>query len=107
MCAVAKRDGIVDSVDATRIVVDLADISYVSSGGWGIFVGEVKNLRERGGDIVLSGMTSEVYDVYELLGFADVLRAFKTIADARAFLSLPSEARRPDAAGHELCATRL
>lgn len=82
---------------ATRIVVDLTDISYVSSGGWGIFVGEVKGLRVRGGDIVLSGMTSEVYDVYELLGFADVLRAFKTIADARAFLCLPPEARRPGA----------
>jgi anti-anti-sigma factor len=79
---------------ATRIVVDLTEISYVSSGGWGIFVGEVRVLRERGGDIVLSGMTSEVYDVYELLGFADVLRAFKTINDARAFLSLPPEARR-------------
>jgi anti-anti-sigma factor len=80
---------------ATRIVVDLSDITYVSSGGWGIFVGEVKGLRERGGDIVLAGMTSEVYDVYDLLGFADVLRAFKTIVDARAFLALPPEARRP------------
>jgi anti-anti-sigma factor len=79
---------------ATRIVVDLTDISYVSSGGWGIFVGEVRGLRDRGGDIVLSGMTSEVYDVYELLGFADVLRAFKTINDARAFLELPPDARR-------------
>jgi anti-sigma B factor antagonist len=79
---------------AVRLVVDLADISYVSSGGWGIFVGEVKALRNRGGDIVLSGMTSEVYDVYELLGFADVLRAFRTIADARAFLALPPDARR-------------
>jgi anti-anti-sigma factor len=79
---------------AIRIVVDLIDISYVSSGGWGIFVSEVKSLRDRGGDIVLSGMTSEVYDVYELLGFADVLRAFKTINDARAFLALSPEARR-------------
>ena len=85
---------------ATRIVVDLTDISYVSSGGWGIFVGEVKSLRDRGGDIVLSGMTSEVYDVYELLGFADVLRAFKTITDARAFLALPPDARR--AGGEEI-----
>jgi len=82
---------------ATRIVVDLADISYVSSGGWGIFVGEVKGLRDRGGDIVLSGMTSEVYDVYELLGFADVLRAFKTISDARTFLALPADERRSGA----------
>ncbi|HEX5132813.1 MAG TPA: anti-sigma factor antagonist [Candidatus Krumholzibacteria bacterium] len=78
---------------AVRIIVDLADVSYVSSGGWGIFVGEVRGLRERGGDIVLTGMTPEVYDVYELLGFADVLRAFPSVAEARAFLSLPPEQR--------------
>jgi anti-anti-sigma factor len=78
---------------ATKIVVDLTDVSYVSSGGWGIFVGEVRSLRERGGDIVLTGMSSEVYDVYELLGFADVLRAFGTVEEARAFLELPAEER--------------
>jgi anti-anti-sigma factor len=78
---------------AVKIIVDLADVSYVSSGGWGIFVGEVRALRERGGDIVLTGMTPEVYDVYELLGFADVLRAFPTVGDARGFLNLPPEER--------------
>ncbi len=78
---------------ATRVIVDLSDVSYVSSGGWGIFVGEVNALRNRGGDIVLTGMTSEVFDVYELLGFADVLRAFTTVAEARTFLSLPSDQR--------------
>ncbi|MCI0452425.1 MAG: anti-sigma factor antagonist [Candidatus Latescibacteria bacterium] len=78
---------------AAKIVVDLTDVSYVSSGGWGIFVGEVGGLRKRGGDVVLSGMTPEVFDVYELLGFADVLRSFNTVGDARAWLALPPEAR--------------
>jgi anti-anti-sigma factor len=78
---------------ATRILVDLSEVSYVSSGGWGIFVGEVRALRDRDGDIVLTGMTPEVYDVYELLGFADILRAFGSIAEARAYLSLPPEKR--------------
>lgn len=83
---------------AAKIIVDLTDVSYVSSGGWGIFVGEVGGLRKRGGDIVLCGMTPEVFDVYELLGFADVLRSFATVAEARAWLSLPSE-RRGEVAG--------
>jgi anti-anti-sigma factor len=78
---------------AAKVVVDLTDVSYVSSGGWGIFVGEVGGLRKRGGDIVLCGMTPEVFDVYELLGFADVLRSFATVAESRAWLSLPSEQR--------------
>ena len=54
-----------------KIAVDLSRVSYISSGGWGILLGEVKRLRERDGDVVLVGMMSEVYDVYELLGFAD------------------------------------
>jgi anti-anti-sigma factor len=78
---------------ATRIVIDLSEVTYISSGGWGIFTAEVGGLRQRGGDIVLSGMTSEVYDVYELLGFADVLRAFTDVAEARAYLALPVEER--------------
>ncbi|HXV14576.1 MAG TPA: anti-sigma factor antagonist [Candidatus Krumholzibacteria bacterium] len=93
---------------AAKIVVDLTDVSYVSSGGWGIFVGEVGGLRKRGGDIVLSGMTPEVFDVYELLGFADVLRSFGTVTEARAWLSLPPDARgaavvaRPATPEHDL-----
>jgi anti-anti-sigma factor len=79
---------------ALRIAVDLGETSYVSSGGWGLFVGEVRGLRDRGGDLVLAGMTSEVFDVYELLGFADVLRAFPTLGEARAYLALPPEERR-------------
>ncbi|HEU4364612.1 MAG TPA: anti-sigma factor antagonist, partial [Candidatus Krumholzibacteria bacterium] len=88
---------------AVKILVDLSDVSYVSSGGWGIFVGEVRSLRERSGDIVLTGMTPEVYDVYELLGFADVLRAFGSVAEARAYLSLPVDKRSiPSPASREL-----
>jgi len=56
-------------------------------------VGEVGGLRKRGGDIVLSGMSPEVFDVYELLGFADVLRSFNTIGEARTWLALPPEQR--------------
>ncbi|MDH3216328.1 MAG: anti-sigma factor antagonist, partial [Candidatus Krumholzibacteria bacterium] len=44
----------------TNIIVDLADVSYISSGGWGILVGEVRRLREQMGDVVLVGMTAEV-----------------------------------------------
>ena len=82
---------------ALRIVVDLGETSYVSSGGWGLFVGEVRGLRDTGGDIVLCGMTVEVFDVYELLGFADVLRAFPGLAEARAYLALPPEERHTSA----------
>jgi anti-anti-sigma factor len=68
-----------------NLVVDLARVPYISSGGWGILVGEVKRLREKGGDVVLVGMMSEVYDVYELLGFADILKALPDVDAARGY----------------------
>jgi anti-anti-sigma factor len=76
-----------------NIVVDLSHVSYISSGGWGIFSGEVKRLRESGGDVVLVGMSSEVYDVYDLLGFADILHAFSTVEDASQHFQLPPDER--------------
>ncbi|UCH84874.1 MAG: anti-sigma factor antagonist, partial [Candidatus Latescibacterota bacterium] len=78
---------------ALKIAVDLSDVTYISSGGWGIMVGEVKRLREQGGDVVLVGMTADVYDVYELLGFAEILGALPDIDAARTYFQKPIEER--------------
>jgi anti-anti-sigma factor len=77
----------------TKIVVDLSNVSYISSGGWGIFTGRVKTLREGRGDVVLVGMSPEVYDIYELLGFRDVIMHFQTVDEGIEYISLPFETR--------------
>lgn len=76
-----------------KLVVDLSDVSYISSGGWGIFTGEVKKLREKGGDVVLVGMSPEVYDVFELLGFGEILNSFHTADEALVCLRKSPEER--------------
>jgi anti-anti-sigma factor len=76
-----------------KFLVDLRDVTYISSGGWGIFTGEVRHLRQSGGDVVLVGMSPEVYDVYELLGFHEVLKAFPTQEEGHAYFELPLEDR--------------
>jgi anti-anti-sigma factor len=76
-----------------KFIVDLSDVTYVSSGGWGIFTGEVRHLRESGGDVVLVGMSPEVYDVYELLGFLEVIKSLATQEDGHEYFALPPEER--------------
>jgi anti-anti-sigma factor len=76
-----------------KLVVDLSRVPYISSGGWGILVGEVKRLREKGGDVVLVGMMAEVYDVYELLGFGDIIKALLDIEAARGYFRKSLEER--------------
>jgi anti-sigma B factor antagonist len=65
-----------------RIVIDLGNVDYISSAGWGIFISEIKGIRERGGDLKLARMIPDVYEVFELLEFHYILKAFDTVDDA-------------------------
>lgn len=81
-----------------NIIIDLANVDYISSAGWGIFISEIKGIREKGGDLKLIGMIPDVYEVFELLEFHYILKAFGTIEEAIADFdkTLPrSEASRP------------
>ena len=92
-----ELEGILESVyeyGYRKIVVDLKDVTYISSGGWGIFTGRVKSLREGEGDVVLVGMSPEVYDIYELLGFQEIIMQFSDLEEAVRYVSLPLEERQ-------------
>lgn len=65
-----------------RVIIDLGNVDYISSAGWGIFISEIKGIRERGGDLKLARMIPDVYEVFELLEFHYILKAFDTIEDA-------------------------
>lgn len=65
-----------------KIIVNLESIDYVSSAGWGVFVSEIREIRENNGDLVLVNMSSDVYDVYELMEFSSILKSFDNLDDA-------------------------
>jgi anti-sigma B factor antagonist len=65
-----------------RIVVDLAGVNYISSAGWGIFIGEIKRIRNHGGDLKLSGMVGDVHEVFQLLEFHSILEAYPSTQEA-------------------------
>ena len=70
-----------------KIVVDLENIDYVSSAGWGVFVSEIREIRENNGDLVLVNMSPDVYDVYELMEFSSILKAFDGVDNAVAYFT--------------------
>jgi anti-sigma B factor antagonist len=55
------------------IIVDLGNVDYISSAGWGIFISEIKSIRENGGDLKLARMVPDVYEIFELLEFHHIL----------------------------------
>lgn len=65
-----------------NIIIDLGNVDYISSAGWGIFISEIKGIRERKGDLKLVRMIPDVYEVFELLEFHYILKAFDSIEEA-------------------------
>lgn len=73
-----------------NVAVDLSKVSYISSAGWGVFVGELRRFRNNDGDIILAGMSREVREVYNLLELHAILQSFNDVETAiAAFKSNP------------------
>jgi anti-anti-sigma factor len=67
-----------------KIVVDLDLVNYISSAGWGIFVGEIRGVRQSNGDIKLASMQPDVREVFDLLEFNTLLTPYDSRRDALA-----------------------
>lgn len=83
-------DDIIDS-RVFKVVVDFVALHYMSSAGWGIFVGEVKRFRENGGDIKLAAMSSEINDVYQMLEFFHILDDYSTVEEATSAFNIDGD----------------
>jgi len=65
-----------------HLIIDMGQVNYVSSAGWGVFVGEIKGIRENGGDLKIVEMIPEVHDVFEMLEFNRILDAYDSLEEA-------------------------
>lgn len=87
------EDAIQQELEAgnTRIAVDCAGLTYISSAGLGVFMSFIEEIRERGGDIKLACITPKVYQVFEVLGFPALFDIVDTVDAAIAKFSQPSK----------------
>jgi anti-sigma B factor antagonist len=76
-----------------KVVLDLSRLRYVDSSGLGAFISCLRKLNAKGGDLKLSGMSTQVQGVFELVRMHRVFDILPTKDDAvRAFehVSAPS-----------------
>jgi len=71
-------------VDESRvkIVVNLAELVYISSAGLGVFMGFIEDIRQRDGDIKLAEPSEKVFRVFDLLGFPVLYEIVDTESEA-------------------------
>ncbi len=96
--SIVRVDGVIDTTTSTElekvmnslvdqkrhsIIVDLGGVDYISSAGWGIFISNIREIRLNKGDIKLVRMIPEVYEVFELLEFDTILKAYDSLEEAK------------------------
>ncbi len=74
--------GLLASSSRNKIVMDLNETLYVSSGGWALLMASLERVKRLGGNLVLARLKPEVLDSLELLGFHQTLRPFTQIETA-------------------------
>jgi anti-sigma B factor antagonist len=67
-----------------KIIVDLEKVEYISSAGAGVFIGALSESQENGGNIVLLNPTSNVREVFDLLGLSQI---FNVVDDPKAAMA--------------------
>ncbi|MBN2355431.1 STAS domain-containing protein [candidate division KSB1 bacterium] len=68
------------------IVIDLAEVDYISSAGLRVFFSYLQKLNEVEGKLCYSGASEKIEELLDIVGFLSVFSLFKTKEDAVAHL---------------------
>lgn len=63
----------------TRLVIDLADLEYISSTGLSAFISAAKKVKAAGGRMALTGLNSRIRLVFEMSGFLRLFPVFPNV----------------------------
>jgi anti-sigma B factor antagonist len=82
-----------DEIDAgrVRLIVDGAQLRYISSAGLGVFMSFIEEIREKGGDIKICALPPKVRQIFDILGFHAIYDMVDTrAAAATRFVQAPT-----------------
>ena len=96
-CLVIYLNGYIDTYNSTffqkkmakavddgfiKLIFNCAALNYVSSTGIGSFTAFLKMVKPKGGDVVLLEIQPKVYEVFQLLGFAQFFNIRDSLEEA-------------------------
>ena len=60
--------------DATCVVIDLANVPYMSSAGLRLLLAAHKTMMAKGGELQIANVQEAVREVLDITGFSDILK---------------------------------
>jgi anti-anti-sigma factor len=74
------------------LLVDMTSVNYVSSAGLRVFMSAQKELKKVRGEIILSGIADQVFEIFKMSGFTQFFRIIKAPGEiSQLFQSGPEE----------------
>ena len=67
--------------DTNRLLFDLSQLEYLSSGGLRVILGAAKEIRRREGKVALAALTQYVYEIFEVSGFTAMIPIKDTVEE--------------------------
>ncbi len=64
------------------LVIDLSDIVYMSSSGWGVIVKSMQDLERLHRRMVVAGMNSVIFKIFRDLGFEPLIPHYRSVESA-------------------------
>jgi anti-sigma B factor antagonist len=65
-----------------KIILDLGEVSFVSSAGLRVFIDIQKTCKKNQGELVLVNVPQRVYDTLELAGFTPLFKFYNNVTSA-------------------------
>lgn len=65
-----------------KIVLNLKQLTYISSAGFGVLMSNIKDVRKNKGDIKIVNVSSDIYKVFDLLELPGLFHILKAEQDA-------------------------
>ena len=73
-----------DLIDSGKfnIIIDFAELNYISSAGLGVLLSAHTRVREHNGDLKIASLSQKTMRLFDLLGFSHVLNVYDSTEDA-------------------------
>lgn len=68
--------------DAPRLVFDLERVRFVDSAGLGFLIGSLRRASEKGGGLVLCGLSAYLMKIFDLVNLRQILKVSESRASA-------------------------
>ena len=65
-----------------NVVLDLERMNYIDSSGLGFFIGTLKKLRDKGGNLVLINLNAYIYGIFKLIQLQHIIKTYDSLEEA-------------------------